>query len=457
MNLFVKTIRVSALLGVLLLGACRQVLEPEPVNLLTNELVLTLPSDVPAVEIGLYSAFRATASPKIIAGDFTADMAIHNGTFTDYRELSNKQITPSNGVVTGLWGNLYNTVYIANFILERLPELAGVPTRQRNNVLATARLLRGYANFVGVYTYGDIPLVTTTAVTTNRNIGRTPVEQVLAAVEDDMLAALPNLPDSSVNATFVNKNTARAMLARFYLYSRNWPKADQYATEVINSGSYSLEPDFRNLVTRDLTREAILEIGYNAGDDPGTSTTGFGLNNLFVGRREVIPSNPITFALNSVESGTRSATIGFNQSEVGGSDNGWTVLKYGTEGEENNGIVLFRLAEMHLIRAEARLNQNRVTGAGSAAEDLNVLRRRAKAPDVAANTAAGMATAIEQERVYELAFEGHRWYDLVRTGRVQAVMTAFSSNWNERYERWPIPLREVQNNPALRGTQNPGY
>ncbi|CAA9231553.1 MAG: Cell surface glycan-binding lipoprotein, utilization system for glycans and polysaccharides (PUL), SusD family [uncultured Cytophagales bacterium] len=455
MNALLKTIRIPALLAVLVLGACRQVLEPEPVNLLTNNLALSSPDDVPAVEIGLYSALRGTAAPKVIAGDLTADMAIHNGTFTEYRELSNKQITPSNGAVSALWGSLYNTVYIANFIIERLPDLAGVPSRQRSNVLATARLLRGYANFVGAYTYGDIPLVTTTSVETNRNIAPTPFEQVLGAAEADMLAALPNLPDSSANAAFVNKNTARAMLARFYLYGRNWPRAEQFATEVINSGSYDLEPDFKNIVEQDFTDESILEVGYSVSDDPGTGT--YSLNNLFVGRREVIPSNPITFALNSAESGTRATTIGFDQSRVRGSDNGWSVLKYGTADEDNNNIVLFRLAEMYLIRAEARLNQNRVTGAGSAVEDLNVLRTRAKAPNVTANTAAGVALAVEQERVYELAFEGHRWYDLVRTDRVQPVMSAFSTNWNERYERWPIPLREVQNNPGLRGKQNPGY
>jgi starch-binding outer membrane protein, SusD/RagB family len=68
-----------------------------------------------------------------------------------------------------------------------------------------------------------------------------------------------------------------------------------------------------------------------------------------------------------------------------------------------------------------------------------------------------MLRLIEEERRYELAFEGHRWYDLVRTGRAQEVMSAFSVNWRSDYERWPIPQREIQNNPALVGNQNPGY
>ena len=68
-----------------------------------------------------------------------------------------------------------------------------------------------------------------------------------------------------------------------------------------------------------------------------------------------------------------------------------------------------------------------------------------------------MLLAIEQERQVELAFEGHRWYDLVRTGRAQSVMERVTNNWTEKDELWPIPLREIQNNAALQGAQNPGY
>jgi hypothetical protein len=68
-----------------------------------------------------------------------------------------------------------------------------------------------------------------------------------------------------------------------------------------------------------------------------------------------------------------------------------------------------------------------------------------------------MLQLIEEERRYELAFEGHRWYDLVRTGRAATVMSAFSANWKDTYELWPIPQREILNNPSLTGNQNPGY
>ena len=109
---------------------------------------------------------------------------------------------------------------------------------------------------------------------------------------------------------------------------------------------------------------------------------------------------------------------------------------------------------MYLIRAEARARTANLTGA---IEDINVLRKRAKASDAILSNQANTLLLIERERVYELAFEGHRWYDLVRTGRARAVMSAFSSNWKDAYELWPIPQTEIQRNPALRGAQNPGY
>ena len=120
-------------------------------------------------------------------------------------------------------------------------------------------------------------------------------------------------------------------------------------------------------------------------------------------------------------------------------------------------MVIFRLAEMYLIRSEARAQLDNVTGENSAQSDINVLRERADALPVPAVSKSQMLRLIEEERRYELAFEGHRWYDLKRTGRLDEVMSAFSVNWRNEYELWPIPQSEIQTNPALVGNQNPGY
>lgn len=439
----------------LIVGSCQEVLEPEPIDLLTNDTVLNEAKDVPNVEIGLYSAFRSIIPSMVIAGDATADMLSHNGTFTQYRELGNKQITSANASVTALWGSIYNTIYIANFILERLPGLPGVTASIRNRVLATAHFLRGYAYFVALSTYGGVPLVTVTSVDANRNIPRATETQIRDFILEDFQSAMGNLPDNP-NPAFAGEYAVRAALAKYYLYLGDWANAEQYASQVINSGFYTLEPDFADIVLQDFTDEAIFEMGYTLTDDPGTSAN-IGLNNLFLGRRELIPTNQLVLALASVESGDRFSTIVFNATLLNGNDNGWSVAKYGTADEDNNNVVAIRLAEIFLIRAEARAHQNKISGTNSAQEDINKLRERANAPLVGSVAQNQMLALVEEERKFELAFEGHRWYDLVRTGRAKAVMTAFTTNWRDAYERWPIPQREILNNPSLSGNQNPGY
>lgn len=442
---------LAVVLLLLISVSCEEVLEPKPVDILTDDLVLNEPKDVPNVEIGLYSAFRGIITNAVISGDFTADMLLHNGTFSQYRELGTKQITSANASAAALWGNIYSAVYVANFIFEKLPGVSGVTTAQRNQTTGTAHLLRGLAYLYGVYTFGGIPNVQTTSINDNRDIARASREEMLDLILQDFEEAEDLLPEEPANAGFVGKDAARAAMARYYLYQQQWQQAENMASAIISSGNYTLEPEFETVVLQDFTDEAIFEIGYNITDDPGT------LNNLFKSRREIIPSNQTIVALASDAAGERFGSVEFNVADLGGSDNGWTVSKYGTADEDNNNVVVFRLAEMHLIRAEARARLNKVTGAGSAQEDINALRQRAKAPLVQNVSQAQMIQLIEDERRVELAFEGHRWYDLVRTGRANAVMTSFSSNWKSTYDLWPIPQTEIQNNPSLAGQQNPGY
>ena len=447
-----KSYSIYFILTLLLLTSCKEVLEPTPYDIRVDDLALKTAADVPLVRIGLYSAFRSMTSSIVIAGDFTADHIKHNGTFASYQEFGTKQITSTNSDVSTYWATLYRTIYVANFIFEKLPDVTGVTEANRQQLTAEARFLRGFANFMGVYTFGDIPLVTTTDQATNRNISRTAKATVLAAVLEDYNAALADLPDdSSTGAAYLSKRVVQAALARFYLYQKNWAQAETFATQVISSGKFTLVPDYNTIVIQNFTSESIFEVGYTQNDDPAT------LNTLFVSRREVIPSDQLIVALNSTESGMRVATIKFDVTKLQGNDNGWTVEKYGIAIANNANIVVFRLAEMYLIRAEARAQQAKLTGANGAVADLNVLRTRAKAIAVSATSQADLLLAVERERQYELAFEGHRWYDLVRTGRAQTVMSAFSPNWSSRLELWPIPQSEILRNPGLQGAQNPGY
>ncbi len=445
--------KLATISFIILLTACNDVLDPKPIDQLVDDIVLNEPKDIEAVEIGLYQAFRITMPTVVIAGDLTADNLVHNGTFSQYRELGVKKITSANASVNELWGHIFQSIYIANFMLERIPEIPGASASVKQRAIATAHFIRGMSNFIGVVTFGGIPKVTTTNIEDNRNIPRTSEEEMLAFVEADLLQALGQLGEESSTPAFANDYVVRAALARFYLYTNNHATAESYATQVIESGNYELEEEFSDVVLKDFPSESIFEVGYTIADDSDPTN----LNTLFLGRREIIPSNQEVVALASSESGDRFSSIKFDVANLKGNDNGWAVAKYGTAVEDNNNIFVFRLPEMYLIRAEARTFLGNVSGDNSAQSDINVLRSRANAPQVGSVSQSQMIQIIEDERRYELAFEGHRWYDLRRTGRLEAVMPAFNANWRSAFELWPIPQRELQNNAALADAQNPGY
>jgi len=147
------------------------------------------------------------------------------------------------------------------------------------------------------------------------------------------------------------------------------------------------------------------------------------------------------------------AMIEYDGTYARGADNGWTVVRYGPF----TNIPVLRLAEVYLIRAEARAQQDRYSGENSAESDVNVIRQRAEVPLIQGTSKNQMLLAVENERRMELCFEGNRWYDLVRTGRDQEVMNNFTNNWTEKDRLWPIPLNDITNNPTLKNSQNPGY
>jgi hypothetical protein len=124
--------------------------------------------------------------------------------------------------------------------------------------------------------------------------------------------------------------------------------------------------------------------------------------------------------------------------------------------------IVFRLAEQYLIRAEARAQQNKLTGVNSASSDLNMILSRAGLPVTTATSQTGLLNAILLERQKELFTEwGHRWLDLKRAGKIDAVMSVVcplkGGTWSPYKSLYPILQSEIDKNPGMTGQQNPGY
>jgi starch-binding outer membrane protein, SusD/RagB family len=433
-------------------SSCKKLIEiaPPGSSLLTAN-VFTDSVTVQSTLAGLYlqSLYRAETSmyPALSADEFQ-----YVG--TTYDAFINDALLSTTANVNTIWNNSYTNIYYANSIIEGVTASTGLTASVKTKAIAEARFMRAYAYFYLVNFFGDVPLILTTDVNQNSAKGRTDTADVYASMVDDLKFAQANLPaDYSMSAgarTRANKWIATAMLARVELYLNNWADAETQATAVINTTSlFNLQADLTKVFTP-TSQEAIWQI-YN-------DATGY------TWYANLILPNPVakvpTFVL------TPSLTAAFETGDA--RKTAWTsTLLYNdstytypakykslTIGANTEYFTPIRLAEMYLIRAEARTQQNNT---GDAQADVSVIRNRAGLSNTTASDKASLLLAIEQERRIELSYEcGHRWFDLKRTGRVNAVIGALKPQfWQPTAALYPIPTQQLSANANLK--QNPGY
>lgn len=354
-----------------------------------------------------------------------------------------------------LWSDPYKFINNANAVIEGLSHSTGVTDATKNELLGEAKFIRAFCHFYLVNLFGDVPVITTTDYRINAVASRIPKSQVYQQIISDLRDAQNLLATdfsfSKGERDQPNKWAATALLARTYLYIGDWANAEAEATAIIdNSGTYSLCVDLNDVFLAN-SSEAIWQLKPEALTFTNEAS-------LFI-----LTSAP-SFAslsqqlLNSFESGDNRKT-----NWVDSVTDGNTTYYYPYKYKVNSGTTLteysmvLRLAEQYLIRAEARANQNNISGAQA---DLNIIRNRAGLANTTANDIPLLISAILHERQVELFTEwGHRWLDLKRTGTVDAVMSVVTpqkgGTWSTDSQLYPIPLSEINNDVNL--TQNTGY
>jgi len=367
-------------------------------------------------------------------------------------------ITPSDYELPYLWGSPYTDIYAANNLLEGLAKPNGISAAMSKQITAEAKFIRAFDYFYLVNLFGDVPLVTGTAWQQNTNVVRTPSVRVYQQIVADLKDAQASLPaDFSISKgerVRPNKWAATALLARVYLYMKDWPDAETQASSVIaNTSLYSLVS--LNQVFLKNSNEAIWQLSSDNSNAQDAQ--------VFSPEPDPFYSSPLLPATVNMFSANDQRLTYWTTALDDGTGTG-NLLYFPTK-YKNDQIspiteysMVMRLAEQYLIRAEARAEQSNITGANSATSDVNAIRARAGIAGTTATTQNDMLQAIADERLRELFTEwGHRWLDLKRTGRALTVLSALKPDLNQNMLLYPIPQNQITNDPAMAHQQNPGY
>lgn len=469
-------------------SSCKKFIEVDPPkNFLIAESVFDKDNTAIAFMNGIYTSYSLDPIPS---------MSLYVGLYSDEIRLTDannfegflmfyKNNLKAVSFGADFWSTIYPLVYRCNLAIEKLPESNGLNPVVRNQLLGEAMFMRAllYSHLVSLY--GDVPLAITSNYQINRELKRTDVAIVYAQIAKDLNEAKDLLTDTYASATLTtsasgnsrirpNKWAAKALLSRIYLYAEKYSDAETVSSEVIaNTGLYEL-PKLNTVFVKG-SREAIFQIqptnlefntieGYNFTASPTGPSNGS------------LPGDTYLSAslISSFEAGDQRFSDWLKSIKIG-NQTYYYPYKYklgapSTPGGEYS--VILRMAEQYLIRAEARIRQGG-TKVQEGVKDLNIIRERARAvvtldvpnplPALSLSMSQNQAiTAVEHERQIELFSEwGHRWIDIKRTKRVDAIMLQAGASkgvqWESYMQYFPIPNSEILLSPGLSGHQNTGY
>ncbi|MCO6460345.1 MAG: RagB/SusD family nutrient uptake outer membrane protein [Saprospiraceae bacterium] len=424
------------------------VLDVEPTASIPASEVYKTKADVDRGILGAYNSLQALSyygRTYITFSDLASDNLIHplNATSTEYAEIDNNHILPENASVDGMWSAIYDGLNVANNVIAKIPQMNFLSQEEKDKALGELYFLRALNHFNLLIYFGGVPLkLKPTIGLSEVNAVRNSVDEMYASIIQDLTFASDHLTNNSSQKTRASRGAANALLARVYLYKKDYNNAVVYASKVINEGGYTLLDNYADVFSTDESKESIFEVDFTPLDRNRVAEYNFPLTKN--GRGEVAP-DPDFVASYDVNDSRLDATFAYSGTTP-------YVIKYDDLSTGGDNIIVLRLAEMYLIRAEAlaQLNSN----ANDILSDLNKIRKRAGLEDITTNNISELLSAIEKERRFELAFEGQRWFDLVRTGRALDILP----NVKESYQLlFPIPQSEILTNTNPGMNQNPGY
>lgn len=456
----IKTIAIAIL--IISLTSCKDFIVIDiPKDRITTPAVFTDDVTATATISGLYARL---ALPQGLPGPFSnGGVTVNLGTYTDefeytgtgeeLREFFENNLNATNSNIHILfWKHAYEIIYVSNRCIEGLQASNSLDLSLKNQLLGECYFIRAFCYWYLVNLFGDVPLTTITTYEDNSLLPRSNAQDVLTQIKSDLIAAQGLLvPEYPISGKFrANYYTVTALLARYYLYNKEWQMAERTATEVINSPLYTFQPDLLKIFPT-TSSEAIWQLSVDQGTINVLET-----QRLIPAGTINRPQYPVTDELiQAFEPGDNRETDWLMLKTVAGID---YIIPYKykvrTNAVKTESLIVFRITEMYMIRAEAIAMQDS-RDLDDALLDLNRIRNRANLASIVSTNREFVLDAILKERRIEFFAEwGHRFLDLKRLGKLDQALS-YKQGWNTDDKYFPIPNNERLVNPLL--TQNDGY
>lgn len=440
-----------------------------------------------------YRSFDLAALSYIGCTDILSDDADKGSTANDaplLSDLDNFTMDATNPYISPLYKGHYRAIARANVAIEGIARVESMDEALRSRLIGECKFLRAYSYFLLVQWFGDLVLVTKTLQGDEYYAQtRQPKEVIYAQIEQDLKDAAAVLPEKdgypASEKGRVTQAAAKGLLAKLYMLKKDWANAEAQCMDIINGGKYSLLTRYADnfLPVGENGTESVFEIQTVALETQQAAGPGSSPYNMVQGVRGVPNlgwgfNRPSDNLVSSYENGDprREATIIYvgeilpdGSTQV--KDNpeiinerynqkAWVPAHSGLQDNGPGNIRVLRYSDILLLAAEAK---NELGKSGEALPLLNLVRKRARGtnnfilPDVTVTDQTQLRERIYRERRVELAMEQHRWFDLVRWGRAETVMTALGKSFvANKHEVLPIPQTEVDLTSG-KVTQNNGY
>jgi len=489
--IFNKTLIAGFITTVLILGSCAKYTNTRPEYSIDSENYFNSEDDYYNALVAAYDLLQSTYANAIV-GEIASNNTLCGGENpTDvigWQQIDDMIHTPTNSNLSDIWDWMFAGVQRCNYFLEFQDK---IDFDGKDEMIGEVRFLRAYYHFELVKWFGPIPLKPNQRfqLGDETTIPRSPVEDVYALIEEDLIYAAGVLPTVQSQVGRATKGAAQALLGKAYLYQEKFSDAAKALDEVINSGTYTLVDDYNSIFEMDGENgpESVFEVQYTDKEGAGFGCLQCSEGNVAVGFSGVRSYEgpdftpgfsfnvPVQEAVDQFQPGdlrkdvtildivawadSTGATYTTGNEHTGYFNRKYLPRKRSADAQNDlnltnpNNYRAIRYSDVLLMAAEA-YNRGGIDDA-KAQEYLNQVRRRAFGDTNHDITVTGdaLTDAIYQERRLELMGEGHYFFDLVRTGRAAGQIDGFVAGKNELF---PVPEEEIRFSNG-NWSQNPGY